>query len=170
MTFKKGFLIGIGIGLLLIVVGALFLNKVKSKSEQIAQLDLQSLEYRNLDNQVVDINDIANGKKILVNFWATWCKPCVAEFPLLDEASQMLKDEYVFIVVSDQSSKTINSFAEKNDFNFVYLKTSNLLANGINLLPQSFVLDNNLETRKHHPSIFDGSANAVADSLRMWVN
>lgn len=158
-----------GIGLVLIVAGAIFLNNVKVKSEALSTLDIQSLEYRNLDNQIVDINKIANGKHVLVNFWATWCKPCVAEFPLLNEASQKLKDEFVFIVATDQSTKTINSFAQKNDYNFIYLNTSNLLANGINPIPQTFVLDKNLKMRKHHPSIFDGSIDAVVDLLRMWV-
>jgi len=169
MTFKKGFLIGIGIGLLLLIIGALFLKNLKHKTEQLSQLDVQSMEYRNLDNQIVDLKDIAKGKHVLVNFWATWCKPCLAEFPLMDETSHLSKDEFVFIVVSDESTEKIKSFIKKNDYNFVYLKTSSLVANGINPIPQSFVLDNTLKTRKHHLGVFDGSATAVVDSLRMWV-
>jgi thiol-disulfide isomerase/thioredoxin len=169
MTFKNGFSIGVVLGILLLVFGSIFLKNVKNKSENISQLDVSSLEYRDLDNQIVTLKEIANDKKLLINFWATWCKPCIAEFPLLNEVSQLLKDEFIVVVVSDQSNDKIESFSKKNDYNFIYLKTSSLIANGINPIPQTFILDNTLETRKHHPSIFSGSADIVVDSLRIWI-
>ena len=40
------------------------------------------------------------GKPILINFWATWCPPCVAELPALDRASDKLADEVDILLIS----------------------------------------------------------------------
>lgn len=55
----------------------------------------------------------------VVNFWATWCQPCVKELPAFYEAAQKLKGEKVkFIMVSLDFKKTIDSklipFLSKN--------------------------------------------------------
>ena len=40
------------------------------------------------------------GTPILINFWATWCPPCVAELPALDRASDKLADEVEILLIS----------------------------------------------------------------------
>ena len=47
-----------------------------------AQID-SGFELPNLDGQEVNISNY-KGKYILINFWATWCKPCVRELPSLE--------------------------------------------------------------------------------------
>jgi thiol-disulfide isomerase/thioredoxin len=50
----------------------------------------------------------ANGKLLLVNFWATWCDPCREEFPELIKISQDFKDKLDFITVSWDDLAEIN--------------------------------------------------------------
>ena len=45
------------------------------------------LEFRGLDGRPHKLSEW-NGKLLLLNFWATWCAPCVKEIPLLVEAQQ----------------------------------------------------------------------------------
>ncbi len=56
------------------------------------------------------------GKYLLVNFWATWCIPCVREMPALDRlASKLKKDNFLVIAISQDEggSTVVDSFVEK---------------------------------------------------------
>jgi thiol-disulfide isomerase/thioredoxin len=44
--------------------------------------------------------DVYSGIPILINFWATWCPPCVAELPALDRASDKLAREVKVLLIS----------------------------------------------------------------------
>ena len=44
--------------------------------------------------------DAFKGVPILINFWATWCPPCVAELPSLDRASKKLAGEVNILLIS----------------------------------------------------------------------
>jgi len=168
INFKSGFLAGCILGVLILLFGYYSFQKIIEKSENIANIDLHQLEYKDLNGNTIELSDF-KGKHILVNFWATWCAPCLKEFPVLDEAYNTLKDDFVFIMVSDQSIDKIKAFAGNKPYQFIYTKTNNLLLNGIATLPQSFVLDRDGITKQHHPTIFKGSAKSIVDTLQNWV-
>lgn len=51
------------------------------------------------------------GKKIILNFWASWCDPCIAEFPSLIQKLKNSKDEIVLVAISqDDSMDALNNF------------------------------------------------------------
>ena len=165
--FKIGVSIGTLLALVLLFTGFVMLQSIIKKAENVADMDLSSLTYQTLDGETVQLEDYAD-KQILVNFWATWCAPCVAEFPLLNEVQNLLKDDYTFVMVSYETSDKIKAFVEKNDYDFIFLKSNNFMMEGIATVPQSFILNSEMELLYHHPTIFDGSAMSVRDSLQIW--
>ena len=58
-----------------------------------------------------------NEKPVFLNFWATWCPPCIAELPGILDVYDKYKDDVNFILVSSESRAKVRAFAKKNDFN-----------------------------------------------------
>lgn len=56
------------------------------------------------------------GKVILLNFWATWCPPCVAEMPSIQNLYEDYGDKVVFLLVSNEKPEVINSFKKKKGY------------------------------------------------------
>jgi len=98
--------------------------------------------YVDLNNNPVDLS-IYRGKKILINYWATWCAPCIKEMPELLKAQAILKEyNYVFLLTSDEDISVITDFKNKTNYNFTFLKYSKSLASlGIYSMPTTVVLD-----------------------------
>ncbi|MGB0720031.1 MAG: TlpA family protein disulfide reductase [Bdellovibrionales bacterium] len=70
------------------------------------------------------INDF-KGKTIILNFWASWCAPCIKEFPALIKAAQDNKDNVVLLALSsDIDDAAIKKFIAKQDIN---TKTTNIV-------------------------------------------
>ncbi len=67
-----------------------------------------------LDGDTVRLSDFA-GRPVLVNFWASWCLPCVDEFPLFDAALREHGDEGLTVVgiVYRDRSEAARAFAER---------------------------------------------------------
>jgi peroxiredoxin len=86
------------------------------------------------------------GKVVLVNFWATWCPPCLAEIPDLIALQDKYRDEVVVIGVSEDegSIDAVKRFAEDRKINYpIVMATPELqqLFPGVIALPTTFVLD-----------------------------
>jgi len=169
INFKSGFLAGSILGVLLIIFGYFSFQEITKKAEDVANIDLHQFEYQDIHGNDVQLSDY-EGKHLLVNFWATWCAPCIKEFPVLDETYTTVKEDFVFIMVSDEPIDKIKTFASKTAYDFIYLKTNNLLFKGITYVPQTFVFDSIGTKKYHHPTIFEGSASSITQSLRQWAN
>lgn len=59
------------------------------------------------------------GKVILLNFWATWCGPCVGEMPAFEKLQETYGEDLVLLAVnSGEDEGTVTSFLEKNGYTF----------------------------------------------------
>jgi len=93
---------------------ALFGPAVEAKADQ-EQLD--SYHWKLTDLNGVPYNFTATkGQVVLVNFWATWCPPCIAEMPSLVKLHEDYKDKVQFLFVSNEDQAVIEAFLEKRGF------------------------------------------------------
>ena len=106
---------------------------------------------------IIDINDnkkiISNSenKILLLNFWATWCAPCIKEIPELIELKEKFKKsvEVYFISVDFNVKKTVPKFLKKNKlenlliFNDEKLKVSNKF--GVKVMPTTVIINQSFE-------------------------
>ncbi len=110
--------------------------------------DLESLQ---LKSSFIDLNEknldlsVYKGKKIVINYWATWCGPCIKEMPSIKRAEEILEDYgYTFLLVSDETISKISKFKNDRNFDFKFLKSIKpyeLL--GIYSMPTSYIFDEN---------------------------
>lgn len=69
--------------------------------------------FTDVNGRVHSIRDF-EGKKIILNFWASWCPPCIKEFPLLLKAAAENKEDTIFIALSsDHEPEAFNRFIDK---------------------------------------------------------
>ncbi|WP_424961651.1 TlpA family protein disulfide reductase [Ekhidna sp.] len=99
----------------------------------------------NLDGKRVQFEEF-KGEVVFINFWATWCPPCVAEMPDIHRLFKNQKDQIRFIMISlDQDEDKASRFISKKGFEFpVYFLRSPLPDNyNTHSIPTTYVLDKN---------------------------
>jgi len=79
--------------------------------------------FKDSTGKIVSTDDL-KGKIVFINFWASWCPPCRAEMPSLENLYQKLKTDqrfvFVFINEDDDQSKA-KKFLEENNYSFPFL-------------------------------------------------
>jgi len=110
--------------------------------------DLESLQLKtsflDLSGNNLDLSVYKEGK-IVINYWATWCRPCIKEMPSLKRAEEILEDYgYTFLLVSDETISKISKFKNDRNFDFNFLKSIKSFETlGIYSMPTSYIFDEN---------------------------
>lgn len=98
-------------------------TKTKEEKAELPAEIVDRIDLIDLEGKEINISEL-KGKTIFLNFWATWCRPCIAEMPDIDEAAKMLgTDEFVFIAASDESIDKIRDYVEDVDYTFQFVKS-----------------------------------------------
>lgn len=117
MKINKYFLIVSGIVLIVVAI-LLFPDKKKSKS------DVKKSAYNNIwvidKDQFSDMVNNRNGRILFVNVWATWCIPCIEEFPDLIKLHNTFSNKPVDFV-----SLNVNLLSEKDSLVVPFLEKNN---------------------------------------------
>jgi thiol-disulfide isomerase/thioredoxin len=103
------------------------------------------LALENVDGEIESLEDYRD-KVVLVNNWATWCPPCKAEIPTLEEYYKAHSAEgFVIIgIEAGEPQPEVSSFVKGAGITYpiwIDLKNASLRAFGTGGLPNSFVID-----------------------------
>lgn len=98
------------------------------------------------------------GKPIVVNFWATWCEPCVSELPYFEDLYEKYKDDVTFMMVNmtdgyQEKLEDVKQFMQNNSYTFpVYYDTNYSAANAyrVSSVPMSLFIEENGEIEDTH--------------------
>jgi thiol-disulfide isomerase/thioredoxin len=99
-----------------------------------------------IQNQQIVLGDL-RGQPLVINFWATWCPPCRAEMPHLDEASSKYEGQVRIIAIDQgESREQVEAFASEIGITFPLLvdEPSDVSrVYGVRALPTTFFVDKN---------------------------
>ena len=116
---------------------------LQNQAKKINFFDLETL-----DGKKIKVADKLSKKKlILINFWATWCPPCIKEIPDLIKLEKKFENEIeiIFVSVDANPTKVIPNFLKKNnleDFQTFIDKKLNLTKElGVKVMPTTLVIN-----------------------------
>lgn len=78
---------------------------------------MPDVALRSLNGEAVNLDQLAPGKPLVVNLWATWCPPCIREMPVLEEAQHIYPDIAFVFANQREQPETIRSFLEEHRLN-----------------------------------------------------
>jgi len=96
----------------------LFQPKINKQPDEAAAEPLPNVYFKDGDGKTVDLASL-KGKVIFINFWATWCPPCIAEMPSINDMYNKFKDneKVVFLMVDvDGNYQKSDSFMKKHQY------------------------------------------------------
>ena len=100
------------------VIEAPKLEPPSSQEMEVSTIDFESnmLQFSDLDNNIFNIQKF-KGKNLFINYWATWCNPCLAEMPYMVDLYEKYKNEkdIIFLFLSREELKTIKNYIPKDE-------------------------------------------------------
>jgi thiol-disulfide isomerase/thioredoxin len=103
---------------------------------------IPDFSLKSLDGRTVS-KDSLKGEVVVLNFWASWCGPCMGEIPELKQVAANSKARIVGIALDDDGAETVKPFAESHQINYtVLLGDQDIFQqfNGVGI-PYTLVLD-----------------------------
>lgn len=110
------------------------------------------------------------GKVIFINFWASWCPPCRAEFPSVQEFYDNYKShqDMVFLTVNlDDNLALGKEYVKKNGFTVPFITPAGNIPGELynGSLPTTVVIDKKGEIRLHHTGVGDYSKDSFYQQI-----
>ena len=138
MNFRKTYIIAMMSALFLVAESGVVAS---TDSIQLAP----SFEVRNLVGGEALNLDQFQGKVVYVDFWASWCGPCLKSFPYMENLHQQYSGEGLVIVAinMDQNPRDAHKFLEENPVNFLVgqdIEGAVAEQYGVMAMPSSFVI------------------------------
>ena len=129
--FKYGLYSGLALS---IIVGlSFYLLFLKTPT-----IELSKINFTDINGNLIDQKMLLE-KPLVINYWATWCKPCIEEMPVFETLSEKYKGQITFLFVTDEEQSKIINFNKRKKFNLFFAKsTENLSKIGISVRPTTY--------------------------------
>jgi thiol-disulfide isomerase/thioredoxin len=132
----------------LVIIGGLA-RKSAPPGRAVEGLPAPSFTIKDIETgKTVTPSDL-RGSAVFVNFWATWCAPCVEEMPYIEKLYQARKSDpslKIIMILYKDDPRAARDFLKKNNYGFdVYADENGASAKffGLTGVPETFLIDKN---------------------------
>jgi thiol-disulfide isomerase/thioredoxin len=121
------------------------------------------------DNKTIALKDYA-GKVVYLDFWASWCAPCRASFPLLNELQHKYKDKgfEVLAINLDDDLASVEKFKKICPVDFTLLRDEKNQAPQsykVQAMPSSYIIDKKGDIRHIHRGFKKGDISIIEQQI-----
>lgn len=103
--------------------------------------EIEKIRLTDIQGKAISLNQY-EGKTVFINFWASWCKPCIDEMPSIKEAQKILQNpDIIFLMASGETPEQILEFSKAHDYNFNYVRIDNSEEMNVQTLPTTFIFN-----------------------------
>jgi peroxiredoxin len=131
-----------------------------------------SFELPDLSGRTVKTADFA-GRVVLIDFWATWCKPCEASFPFYADLTEKLGPEgFTVLAISvDEKDEDVTRFLERKPVPFVVLRdaegsVARTIEGAIETMPTAVLLGRDGGVRLVHAGFVESDREKLEKEIR----
>lgn len=126
------------------------------------------------ENGTVQNLSALRGKVVFINFWASWCPPCRAEFPSIEKLYTTFKDnpDIFFLTISEDSDiATARAFLDKEKYSVPLYRSNGNAPQEIyaGTLPTTVVLDKEGKVRFQHAGVADYGAKKFIKQMEKLI-
>ena len=140
-------------------------SEIKAENQQ--QINDVNWQLKGLNTKDVNLKDLTN-KVVFISFWATWCAPCIAEMPSMQQLYEDYKGKVVFVFVTNENWQTVSKFYDKKGFDFPTYNQVTKAPDELEsrTIPSTYILDkkNKIVVSKR------GAANWNSSSIRKTID
>lgn len=116
-------------------------------------IEAPDFTLKNMNGEKVALKDY-RGKVVLLDFWASWCGPCIAELPYLQKLMKSYENNssVIFLTIStDIEPEVVKKFVKENNYTFpVLMNNGTSIQYNVKGIPVLFIIDQNGFIRYRH--------------------
>lgn len=151
----------VGLVLLLLTMGC-------DRGQHPRQVDTVAPEFSLTDgSQSVDLAKL-RGKIVLLNFWASWCPPCIEELPTLMELHRRMPEVVVVAISIDEDPEKYQRFLTKNHVDLLSVRDPSQKIEtmyGTVQIPETYVIDRQGKLRRKFVSAQNWTSPEIMEYL-----